>query len=286
MPKTKVSLIDLGKLSKPATKLIEAVSAAIGVLYEPTRIKKRAAAEADAWLIQTKAEAQAKTIKVRAARRLFAREMRRQENIETITEKALVALPAEVSEDAAEPDWIFQFFETCQDVSDSTMQEVWARILAGEIAEPGGYSRRTLMILRTLGTRDANSFSKLRTLIWKLDGQLFPIVQDTDRETVKRHIKFAEFLHLSALGLINFNSPIGYKLTYSQNRFLAEYYDRYFLCTLSKNEIASGGVTLTSAGSELMRVVTSSPDYGYMDDAIEFLEGQGIVIEQLKTGKK
>ncbi len=37
-------LINLGKLSKPATVLIEKVSSAIGFLYEPNRIKRKAKA--------------------------------------------------------------------------------------------------------------------------------------------------------------------------------------------------------------------------------------------------
>lgn len=45
-----MSLIDLSLsgLSEPGTKLIEKISDAIGVLYEPTRIRKKAKAEAEA----------------------------------------------------------------------------------------------------------------------------------------------------------------------------------------------------------------------------------------------
>ena len=46
------SLVNIGEISKPATVLIEKVSSAIGVLYEPTRIRKEAEAKADAALIE------------------------------------------------------------------------------------------------------------------------------------------------------------------------------------------------------------------------------------------
>ena len=42
------STVSLGDLAKPATVLIEKVSNAVGVLYEPRRIKKKAEAEAEA----------------------------------------------------------------------------------------------------------------------------------------------------------------------------------------------------------------------------------------------
>jgi hypothetical protein len=40
--------IDLGNLSKSATVLIKKVSDAVGILYEPRRIVKKAGAEAEA----------------------------------------------------------------------------------------------------------------------------------------------------------------------------------------------------------------------------------------------
>ena len=46
------SIINLGDLAKPATSLIEKISDAAGVLYEPARIRKKAEAEADAEIIR------------------------------------------------------------------------------------------------------------------------------------------------------------------------------------------------------------------------------------------
>lgn len=46
------SLINIGELSKPATVLIEKISGAVGILYEPTRIRREAKAKADAALTE------------------------------------------------------------------------------------------------------------------------------------------------------------------------------------------------------------------------------------------
>jgi hypothetical protein len=40
-----VSLGNIGDLSKPATVLVEKICNAVGVVYEPTRIKRKARAE-------------------------------------------------------------------------------------------------------------------------------------------------------------------------------------------------------------------------------------------------
>lgn len=45
------SLIDQKGLSEPVTKLVDTVSSGVGILYEPTRIRRKARAEADAAII-------------------------------------------------------------------------------------------------------------------------------------------------------------------------------------------------------------------------------------------
>lgn len=89
-----MSLIDLSLsgLSKPGTKLIEKVSDAIGVLYEPTKIRKKAKAEAEAEADAKRTDLISKLelegIEKRAVERFLKREAKRQENIENITIQA------------------------------------------------------------------------------------------------------------------------------------------------------------------------------------------------------
>ena len=63
--------------------------------------------------------------------------MRRQWNIEEIVGGAVEALPSAVSTTPIEPDWVAEFFNQSQDVSNETMQSLWSRILAGEVASSG-----------------------------------------------------------------------------------------------------------------------------------------------------
>ena len=102
---------DLGNLSKPVTKLIEAVRAASGAWFEKDRIIRRAEAEGEAKVIHALADATVKQIALRARERLAFQEIRRQQNIEKITGTAIHALPAEVNDESVDPDWMSYFFE-------------------------------------------------------------------------------------------------------------------------------------------------------------------------------
>ena len=79
------SIVNFGDLSKPATVLIEKVSNAVGVLYEPRRIKKKAEAEAEAEKIKALASIELSDIQQRAIDRMVQQEGRKQENIEAIS---------------------------------------------------------------------------------------------------------------------------------------------------------------------------------------------------------
>ncbi len=68
-------------------------------------------------------------------------------------------LPDTVSEEPVSGDWMFQFFENCQDVTEAEMQRLWARILAGEVAQPKTFSRRTIELLKTFDSGDAKAFT-------------------------------------------------------------------------------------------------------------------------------
>ena len=87
---------------------------------------------------------------------------RRLANIAAIVDRARVALPAGDVPDV-EPDvgWTSSFSTGAQGVSLDEMQELWARVLAGEVARKGTTSVRTLSVLRELDQATAQLFRRL-----------------------------------------------------------------------------------------------------------------------------
>ena len=87
-------------------------------------------------------------------------------NIENITCGAAEILQERVSDEPVDRDWVEQFLNGCQDVSNELMQSLWSRILSGEVASPGSFSPRTLQVVKTLQTEDANAFTAYCEFVW------------------------------------------------------------------------------------------------------------------------
>lgn len=164
---------------KEVEKLISVVSSGIGTLYHPRKIRKEADAQAYAIRVLSKAQAEAnaeaRLIEIetedRICRRIAAKEIRRQENIDSVVEMAAGNLDGEeVSEKPVDIDWATRFFEIVQDVSREEMIIIWAKILAKEIKEPSTFSIRTLEVLRNITAEEALTFEKVSQFFLSQNG--------------------------------------------------------------------------------------------------------------------
>lgn len=156
------SLIDLKGISEPLTKLIDSVSKGIGAIYEPTQKVRNAKAEAKTMTILAEAETSVKDyISKRAFERINYKEIRRQNNIDSIVKGAATALPEKVSPKPVDEDWIVNFFELCQDIGNMQMKQIWSKLLSGEITKPGTFKHRTLQAVKALTPEEAKIFTTI-----------------------------------------------------------------------------------------------------------------------------
>lgn len=260
------ALINLGDLSKPATVLVEKVCNAVGVVFEPTRIKRKARAEAEAEKIRALAKFELREIEGRALERFLHQEARKQENIESITAQAAKALPTNAKVDELEEDWVSNFFKQCDTVSDREMQSLWARLLAGEATKPGSFGRRTVDLVSTIDKRDAALFTKFCQFVWMI-GTPAPLIFDIQDEIYeKAGITFSDLKHLDAIGLISFETVSGYLRKGFSKNAVVFYYGRPFLIefpTDSGNQLQVGKVLLTNTGSELVSICGAGRNEGF-----------------------
>lgn len=105
-----------------------------------------------------------KPLAARVKQRIAAREERRQDNLERILRQALTYAPDHSGNDDLDFDWLHSFLEQAQDISNSSMQKLWAKILATESARPGSFSLRTLTTLRQLTTREADILRRAQVM--------------------------------------------------------------------------------------------------------------------------
>lgn len=98
-------------------------------------------------------------------------------------------------------DWFVRFFESAGSVSDGTMQNLWAKILAGELARPSTFSLKTIDVMKNMCKRDAELFIKIcsHSFMSSPENYFFPN-EDEFLEAVG--IAYTDIMKLSELGLI------------------------------------------------------------------------------------
>ena len=209
-------------LVSPAEKLIEAVSGAIGKAYEPRYIKKMAKAKASEVEIISQAVRNNSDIPIvynsagisidtsnfeeiakRASSRLAYQEITKQQNIEAVADNAYEELEnvEKVSPEPVDPDWMFRFFNSVENISNEDMQKIWGRILAGEIKSPNTYSYRTLEKLKNLTKQEAELFQHISSLALEHSDEKFIF---SDKDILNKYdVYFSQILKLEECGLIN-----------------------------------------------------------------------------------
>ena len=256
------SLINLGDLSKPATMLIEKVSAAVGAIYAPHHVKRMARAEVDSEKIKAIGKIELNEIERRAVERFVHQEARKQTNIEQITAQAAASLPSDAKVENLEEDWVAHFFKQCDTVSDGEMQSLWARLLSGEATKPGTFSKRTIDFTSTIDKKDAALFTTFCQFVWMIRNEPTPLIYEPTAEIYKKQgITFNELKHLDAIGLISFESVSGYQITGYGKYADVFYYGRPVAIEFeddTNSQLNIGHALLTRVGMELAPICGSS----------------------------
>ena len=258
-----VSQGDLGPYAKPINTLIERVAE----FMQPLRVRRLAKANADALIIETEAELAADAMRVRAAHDQEIESLRYLKNKTAILTEAAKKVPEGASA-AIEDDWLSSFFDKAKHVSRPEAQEIWARLLAGEAAKPGAYSRRTISILSELEIKDAVLFQNLCKYVWTI-GSPTPVVMECQADIYSvNNINFATLSHLSEIGLIKFAMIESLERT-SMSALPLISYGPYSFRTVFKSgppfKIPFGQVKFTQSGEELYTLCEKSIIPGFVD---------------------
>lgn len=277
------SIINLDELSKPANTLVEKISDAIGGVFKPYQIRRIARAEAEAEKIKVLSRIETTKLEQRALKRFMYEEAKKQFNIESIITKALPRVAETADPQNIEDDWIVNFFDKSKLISDEMMQDLWARILAGEANTTGSFSKRTIYLLSSLDKKDAVCFEKLCNFIWNIGGPT-SLVFDTKGKIYEQNgIDFSILHNLNSIGLISLEPFSGYikrgipknlTVTYQGSSVNIEFLQE------EKNELHVGHILLTDAGIELSRVCNTKSIDGFIEYSIGKWREQGLKVSQ------
>ncbi|MBB2687599.1 UNVERIFIED_ORG: hypothetical protein GGD47_005241 [Rhizobium etli] len=276
-------------LGKTGEALVNRVSNAIGVVFEPHRMRREARAKIDVAEAETKSEIiraegrlKISEIEARGLQRMIYEEGRNQENIESITAKAIPHLSKDAKPEDLEEDFVRYLFDKAKLVSNEDMQEIWAKILAGEASAAGSFSRRSIDLVSQLSKADAELFTKFVRSVW-LIGKPVPIITNVDEvdRNDETRFSFSELQHLESIGLITYSGTGTYSRTGIGKTGRAFYYGCPVDLEFSSdgpNSILVGMALLTATGVEIASLSGAESSIPAFEKGLQHLLSQNIAV--------
>lgn len=138
----------------------------------------------------------------RTVDRLINEQIKKQKNREAVASGAIRILAqrhAPTVDKKLDEEWLDNFSEKAETAHSEEAQEIWARVLAGELAIPGSFSKRSLDLLRALDPLEAEKFANMVRLSF---GNVIPSQSIGFSGPI-----FSDAIKLQDLGLLSGVSP-------------------------------------------------------------------------------
>ncbi|MBQ7862774.1 MAG: DUF2806 domain-containing protein [Clostridia bacterium] len=149
-------------------------------------------------------------------------------------------------------DWINLYFENAKNTNNQFMQEIWAKVLAKELAVPDSFSFKTLDILKNMREEDFHLFEKMCS-ISPLDGYIL------QGKIVEKHLDWVEHLRLRELELINLDSTTHWQLALKRVKSIPYFKSKDFVLLIDNEtdediKVEISIYCISSAARELMAI--------------------------------
>lgn len=276
------SLANFGDLSKPANTLIERISDAVGVIYEPTRIIKKAEAETKAEQIKTISKIETTKLQFRAIKRFIQEEGIKQGIFEKIILNSLPLILPNAKPENISNEWLLNFSDKAKLPSDNEVQKLWSQILAGEANNPGKYSKRTIDLVSSFDKKDIAYFNNLSNFSFDIGLITLLIFDDTSEIYLKNGLNFTVLTHLDTIGLITFDALAGFTRRYSNLQSISvNYMGKTINLIFSDPKLTSlniGKALLTQSGLELFSLCVTKEVSGFKEFVTSKWTSDGIKI--------
>ena len=286
--------IDSADMRKAFNKLIDTISSPFrwfATYKEPVKLAK---AEVEAALIRVNAigplseslgisKEEAISMILRSDQRDQYEKIRQQNNIEKIVQISTKMLPSSVNDLSVDEDWTVAFFDQCKNISDEEMHTLWAKILAGEVAHPGTYSRRVLSFIKTLSRQEADTITKFCSFLWKDSNVGFiHILMGNGTDFLENNgIQYTDLIELESLGIMRFdiNTFISFDFKDELPPLLFYHGEPHYLY-MANRELAPkfNILAMTSLGNCLAPIAGSVRNEKYYLESIDEFKKNGFYI--------
>ena len=213
----------------------------------------------------------------------YQRELLHADNLSQITHDAAPQIGKAADVNDMDPDWIDDFTEKAEKVSDRDMQRLWSNLLSGEANDHGTFSKKAMATLYEMDRETARVFSRYCThaLLRRFDRtvlQEFLVLNHPDLDSKDSIISTAEFRALEDAGLVS--QLYTFSMHFPPNEthaYLASKNDCIVFSnsTSAETTIEIGDGVLTNVGQTLCRLCDwgTAPD---ITDVIESLLPSGV----------
>jgi hypothetical protein len=208
-------------------------------------------------------------------------DQRRYDALADVVAEAGVELKDETSFPEKRPseEVIARLVEYAGQATNQTMQEVWGRILAGEIRNPGAFSLRTLNVVSNLNQGEAKRFEAVakHVVLWHFVA--FVPELPTNEYLRSRNIGFGTFRFLADSGLTNETSTSLNLVFPGQDQSLFDYGRGRGILVEQKSPpitVSQNCLTLTTAGAQLVSLVEREADPKNMQILIDIMMRHGM----------
>ena len=242
----------------------------------------RARAAANMILAQSEtdiADLQAASLVERAGFRVAVEQVVQQMNIEAIIIKALDHLDETAVPHEMDDHWVLNCFDKCKYDTDEELQELWAKLIAGEANEPGTFSRKTVNVMADLDSRTANLFATFCRFVLGVGNHGVPLIvldQQKDLPVIYQDqgIGFDELKLLAETGLITIGFEhvsllINYTMAGIPETVSLSYGDQSRSMSCPGGFISVGVAYPTTVGRQLAQFCDPAPVEGFFDFIVD-----------------
>jgi hypothetical protein len=195
----------------------------------------------------------------KAEQETILRQLKQQINLTRIAalaeDEALAVSDDEVSAEQPDPDWLNKWRNHAQDVSSAQMQQLWARLLSGELKHPKSYSLHTVEALSRMSADDARNIAKLS-----------PQVVDGHVPTQETTLPLMMILSMQELGILTTRLMRNYKFTPSKKEVLVSHDKALIIHSVNLEvEFNVNAYKLTRLGQETLSLGKFSADVKFLE---------------------
>lgn len=219
---------------------------------------------------------------LRAKNRLAHQAINSQLNIESIILHAseLLLNENDVNEAPVNSDWINKFFSIATEISTDEMQDIWGKVLAGEIKQPDSFSMRTLDVIRNLNQWEAQRISFIANYTCHSFFHYFLI---SEWDLMKKYdIHFLEITELIECGYLQPNE-ISFN-TDSNGVSIFVFGDLELEVNHKEKDVTKyiSGYQLTTAAIQINKLIDRKVNFDFIKDLAKKLSKDGSTVSYKK----